>query len=242
MSASVPPPAALILGASGTLGGAVARTLAARGYALGLHAHQHPERVPEAPPGSKAYRADFREAGAAEELAKAFLADFGKLDALVWAAGISRDAPVAAQDEADLREVLAVNLTAPFLLSKALARTFLKQKRGRVVWIGSHAGLSGRAGGAAYAMAQSGLLALAKSLAREWGPTGVQVHAVIPPFVRDSGMGRTASAEFVEAVQKRNVFRPDADPAEAVAAFVANLLEQPTSSGQVFVLDARIVP
>ncbi|MCZ7645452.1 MAG: SDR family oxidoreductase [Planctomycetota bacterium] len=238
MPANPSTPAVLVCGASGTLGGAVARALHRRGCALGLHRHAHPERLPELP--CKAYAADFRDPEQPAALAKAFLSDFGRLDALVWAAGIARDAPAAAQSEADVREVLAVDLSAPFLLAKALARTFLKQKAGSVVFLSSHAALSGRAGGAAYAMAQAGLLSLMKSLAREWGPLGVRVNAVVPPFVRESEMGRAASEAFVEAVARRNVLKLEADPAAEAGRFIADLLENRTACGQVFTLDGRI--
>jgi 3-oxoacyl-[acyl-carrier protein] reductase len=231
-------PTALVLGASGTLGAAIARALAARGYRLGLHAFEHPERLPDLA-GARTYRADFREPAQVMALAEAFLKDFGRLDALVWAAGIAREAPVATLREEQLREVLAVDLTAPFLLAKAFARQFLRQRSGAFVVLGSHAGLDGRAGGAAYAMAQSGLLALVKSLAREWGATGVRVNAVAPPFVAASGLGRSATPAFIEAVQRKNVLRRDADPVEAVAEFVCELLDNQTASGQVFVLDSR---
>src|SRR6185436_8242393 len=111
------------------------------------------------------------------------------------------DAPLLSQKEEDLRTVLNVDLRAFFLVLKAFSRQFIKQKSGSVVALSSHAGVAGRTGGTAYAMAHSGMLALVKSTAREWGPLGVRVNAVLPPFVADSGMGRTASAEFAEAAK-----------------------------------------
>jgi len=237
---------ALVLGASGTLGCAIAQQLFASGYALGLHGFQHPEKLPQlltttSAQKTKAYTADFRIPAHIEKLAQDYLADFGSLHALVCAAGITRDAPVLTQKGEDLREVLAVNLTAPLLLCKHFARTFIKQKSGTVVFVSSHAGLSGRAGGAAYSMAQSGLLALAKSLAREWGSLGVRVNCIVPPFVPESVMGQSASPGFSESVKLKNVLKgPSPNLAMGVAHFVAELLENPTASGQVFTLDARI--
>lgn len=249
------PATTLVLGASGTIGFAIAKRLLQKGHRLGLHAFQHPERCASselpATPSGPVLIADFRDPAQVEQLAKDFLSRFGRIDALVWAAGIAKDAPALTQKAADVREVLAVNLTAPLLLLKACSRQFLKQRAGAVVVVSSHAALSGRAGGAAYAMAQAGLLALVKSMAREWGPSGIRVNAVVPPFVRDSAMGRAATPEFVAAVQKKNVLKIPPPPAGegqgegemapvAVAAFVADLLENPTASGQVFVLDSRI--
>jgi 3-oxoacyl-[acyl-carrier protein] reductase len=230
---------ALVVGASGTLGSAIAKALAAKGIALGLQAFQPPDKLP-ALPGARVYSADLRQGEQIQKLAAGFLKDFGRLDALVWAAGVAREAPVLTLGEGDLREVLAVGLTAPFLLAKAVSRQLLKQKSGSFVALSSHAGLSGRAGGAAYAMAQSGLLALVKSLAREWGPLGIRVNAVVPPFVPDSELGRAATPEFVATVQRKSVYPSLADPAAAVGEFIADLIVNPTASGQTFVLDARI--
>ena len=239
--------AALLLGASGTLGGAIARELLARGYALGLHYHAHKEPCEElaalgTAKGLRAccYASDLTADNAPGELAAAFLKDFGQVDGLVWAAGMVRDAPLATLPEDHLRAVLSLDLRAPFLILKAFSRQFVKQKSGSVVALSSHAALCGRAGGAAYAMAHSGLLALVKSAAREWGPLGVRVNAVIPPFVPESGMGRSASPEFIAAVKARRVLKAEADGAAALATFVADVLQNPALSGQVLAVDSRI--
>jgi NAD(P)-dependent dehydrogenase (short-subunit alcohol dehydrogenase family) len=243
-----PARSALVLGASGHIGGAIASELAKRGWRLGLHACLHPERCPAAPPGASAppplvYQADLRNLAEAEKLAADFLRDFGRLEALVWAAGLTRDAPAAVQPEAQLREVLALDLTAPFVLARAFVRQFLKQRAGAALFMASHAGLSGRAGGAAYAMAQSGLLALVRSLAREWGPSGLRVNALIPPFLPDSGLGRAVSPGCAAELSRRNVLKSQASSAEtvkAVASLAVEVLDNPSVSGQVLVSDGRI--
>ena len=246
---------ALILGASGSLGGAIARELIARGWCVGLqfHAHrepcealvreaviQNPKSEIQNPTRACCYAANLSNPTAAPELAAAFLKDFQRIDALVWAAGIVRDAPLLTLPDDDLRAVLNVDLRAFFLVLKAFSRQFIKQKSGSVVALSSHAGLAGRAGGVAYAMAHSGLLALVKSAAREWGPLGVRVNAVIPPFVPASGMGRTASPEFIAATQAKRVLKTDVDGAKALATFVCDVLENPAVSGQVLNVDSRI--
>jgi 3-oxoacyl-[acyl-carrier protein] reductase len=230
---------ALVLGASGGLGQAIARRLASDGFRLGLHAHQHPERLPQFP-NAQTYAADLAKQQDIKTLASSFLKDFGRLDALVWAAGVACEAPVLKLAEDDLRAVLSVNLSAPFLLAKAVSRQFLRQKSGCFVLLSSQAGLRGRAGGAAYATAQSGVLALMRSLAREWGPLGVRVNAVVPPFIPDSDLGRTASANFVESVKRQRVYTGEGEPSRVVAECVSGLIASPTTSGQIFVVDARI--
>lgn len=238
---------ALILGASGTLGGAIARELLANGYALGLHYHTHRE-----PCGTLAaeafakkgrtvcYPADFSDSAAPAALTAAFLKDFRRIDALIWAAGIVRDAPLLTQKEDDLRATLNVDLRAFFLALKAFSRQFIKQKSGSVVALSSHAGIAGRAGGTAYAMAHAGMLSLVKSAAREWGAIGVRVNAVLPPFVPESGMGRAASPEFAAAALASRALRTDCDGVKTVALSVSALLENSAVSGQVISADSRI--
>lgn len=256
---STSPPAALIVGASGFYGEHIGRELAAAGWALGLHCFKRKERC-EALLAEQAISttraeilpADLRKEHAPADLVKTFLKKFGRLDALIWAAGKTHEAPALRMPTAKFEEVLQLHLTAPFLLLKTAARTFMKQRDGVVVLLGSHAGLSGRAGGAAYAAAQSGLTALAKSAAREWGTFGVHVNVVVPPFSPGQGMGATASESFAELVRAKDVLakaRPQTgetrheaeEAASATAAFVRSLLEKPgaRASGQVFVMDGR---
>lgn len=234
---------ALVLGASGTLGGAIARELLARGYDCGLHFNQNKTACDSITlEGRKTivYAANFSDAASVGTLVPQFLKDFGSADVVVWAAGISRDAPLLTQSEADLRTVLDVNLKACTLLFKALARQFIKQKSGRIVVLSSQAAVSGRAGGCAYAMAEAGLLALVKSAAREWGALGVRVNAVLPPFVRESKMGSAASPEFAEAAKLRRVLKTDSDGTKATVHAVLNALDNPAMSGQVITADSRV--
>src|ERR1043165_2885577 len=238
-------PTVLILGASGTLGSAIAAELLARGYSLGLHYNTHKEpcdTLLARSPDSARFQADLNDAAAPGQLAAAFTKRFERLDALVWACGIVKEAPLVSQPEADLRAVLNLNLKVFFLVLKAFSRQFIKQKSGSVLALSSHAGVAGRSGGSAYAMAQSGLLALVKSAAREWGALGVRVNAVLPPFVPDSGMGRQASPEFVAAAKMKRVLKAQTDAAAAVARFAADVLGNPAISGQVLSADSRIAP
>ncbi|MEI6231810.1 MAG: SDR family oxidoreductase [Planctomycetota bacterium] len=236
-------PTALILGASGTLGGAMAAELIARGYSVGLHFNTRREPCDALLLGAAkaaVFQADLSDVAQPALLATAFLKEFERIDALVWACGISHDSPLVSQPESDVRAVLNVDLKALFLVLKAFSRQFIKQKSGSVLALSSHAGLAGRAGGTAYAMAQSGMLALLKSTAREWGSLGVRVNAVVPPFVAESKMGRLASPEFAVAAKAKRVLKNDADNAKAVAVFAADVLVNPVISGQVLNVDSRI--
>lgn len=240
-------PNALILGASGTLGGSIARSLLAHGYDCGFQYRSNKAACETlAAEGARLsrktalYAGDFSDAAVPAAITAQYLKDFGSLDALVWAAGISKDAPLLTQGEDVLRAVLNVNLKGCFLFFKAFARQFIKQKSGSVVVLSSHAALSGRAGGCAYAMAEAGLVALVKSAAREWGALNVRVNAVLPPFVAESVMGRGASAEFIENAKARRSYKPDSDGAQATAELVLAALKSPSQSGQVLAADSRI--
>jgi len=137
--------------------------------------------------------------------------------------------------------VLDVDLKAPFLLLKAASRQFLRQKSGAVVLLSSHGALAGRGGGSAYCMAHAGLLALMKSLAREWGPSGIRVNSVVPPFIPESGMGRNASPEFIEAAKAKRALKVDIDGAAACARLVADTIDNPAVSGQILSADSRVL-
>lgn len=235
---------ALIIGASGTLGGAIATELLARGFQVGLQFNTRKEpcdALLQTNPGSALFQADFNDPAQPAALCAAFLKQFERIDALVWACGISLDAPLAVQPEEDVRAVLHVDVRALFLVLKAFSRQFIKQKSGSVLALSSHAALAGRVGGSAYAMAQSGLLALVKSTAREWGGIGVRVNAVVPPFVAESTMGRAASPQFAAAAKNKRVLKSDVNGAAALGKFAADVLTNPAISGQVLHADSRIV-
>ena len=241
-------PTALVIGASGTLGGAIAAELMARGYSVGLHCRSRVEicealRASALERGQQAeiFRADVTCLDDMNALAAAFLKRFERMDACVWAAGTIRNAPLALQDEADLRAVLNVDLKGFFLLLKVLSRQFMRQKSGALLALTSHAGISGRRGGAAYAMAQSGLTALVKSAAREWGSLGVRVNAIAPPFIRESGMGGLTPPESADAIERKRVLKSDPEALRNFARYAADVLGNATLSGQVIVGDSRIV-
>lgn len=227
----------------------MASELISRGFDVGLHYHVHAEPCEKLAAeaagrqlSARTYAADFRDPNAPAALAQAFLKDFAKIDALICAAGIVHDAPLLTLKDDDLRAVVNVDLRAIFLMLKACSRQFMKQKSGSVVVLSSHAGVSGRAGGVAYAMAQSGVQSLIKSVAREWGAFGVRANAILPPFVAESAMGRHASPEFAAAVKAKRVLKTETDGAGAVALLVAGLLENPSISGQIISADSRIPP
>jgi len=178
--------AALVTGASGGIGAAIARALHAQGAVVVLSGTRRDalealaaalgERVHVCP-------ADLADPAAPALLVEAAEAAAGPLHILVNNAGLTRDMLALRMEDADWQAVLEVDLTAPFRLARAVLRGMLRRRAGRIVSISSIIGATGNAGQANYAAAKAGLIGLTKALAQEVAPRGVTVNAVAPGFV-----------------------------------------------------------
>jgi 3-oxoacyl-[acyl-carrier protein] reductase len=181
---------ALVTGASGGLGGAIARALHAQGAAVALSgtrrdaldalAAELKTRVHAAP-------CDLNDAAATEALASNVEGALGSLDILVNNAGLTRDALLIRMKDADWNSVLAINLTAAFRLSRAALRGMLKRRFGRIINMTSVVGVEGNAGQANYAAAKAGMIGMSKALAAEVATRGITVNCIAPGFI-DSPM------------------------------------------------------
>ncbi|OCG78592.1 3-oxoacyl-ACP reductase [Gilliamella sp. Nev6-6] len=118
-----------------------------------------------------------------ESVIAAIKTEFGDIDILVNNAGITRDNLLMRMKEDEWQDILNTNLTSVFRLSKALLRTMMKKRYGRIVTIGSVVGTMGNAGQANYAAAKAGLIGFSKSLAREVASRGITVNVVAPGFI-----------------------------------------------------------
>ena len=118
-----------------------------------------------------------------ESVIGAIKAQFGDIDILVNNAGITRDNLLMRMKEDEWQDILDTNLTSVFRLSKALLRTMMKKRYGRIVTIGSVVGTMGNAGQANYAAAKAGLIGFSKSLAREVASRGITVNVFAPGFI-----------------------------------------------------------
>ena len=110
-------------------------------------------------------------------------AEFGDIDILINNAGITRDNLLMRMKEDEWQDILDTNLTSVFRLSKALMRTMMKKRYGRIITIGSVVGAMGNAGQSNYAAAKAGLIGFSKSLAREVASRGITVNVVAPGFI-----------------------------------------------------------
>jgi 3-oxoacyl-[acyl-carrier protein] reductase len=181
---------ALVTGAAKGIGRAIAVGLARDGFQVAVH-----YRGSQA--AAEAAAAEIRAAGGAAETFAADLADPAQVDALVKAveqrlgpvhtlvcnAGVIKSQLIAFTKLDEWREVMAANLDAAFLLTKAVVRAMARQKEGRIIYISSDAGLLGDLMRAAYSASKAGLLGLAKTAARELAASRVTVNAVAPGII-----------------------------------------------------------
>ncbi len=177
---------ALVTGASGGIGGAVARALHGAGAAVALSGTRvGPLQALAAELGERAHVlvCDLSDPVAVEALPKAAVAAMGAVDVLVNNAGITRDNLFMRMSDEDWGTVLDVNLTATFRLCRGVVRGMMKARWGRIVNIGSVVGATGNPGQANYAAAKAGLVGMSKSLAYEVASRGITVNCVAPGFI-----------------------------------------------------------
>lgn len=191
---------ALVTGATGGIGEAIARALHAQGATVAITGRREAElaRVAEALGGARVIvaPADLAKPEAPAALVEKIEAEAGSLDILVNNAGFTRDMLALRMGDADWNAVLEVDLTAPFRLARAALRGMMKKRFGRVVSIASIVGVTGNAGQANYAAAKAGLIGMSKSLAQEVATRGVTVNVVAPGFVK------TAMTDALNDAQK----------------------------------------
>ena len=183
---------ALVTGAVGGIGQAIASQLAQEGATVGLHYLVEPDAVAEGflkeftQQGykGKLYKADLSGFGAVSSLAETVVKDFGRIDILVNNAGITMDRTLKNMAPEEWEKVIAVDLSSVFYCSKAVINQMLARGYGRIISISSVVGQKGNIGQTNYAAAKAAIIGFTKSLALETAKKGVTVNAVAPGFVR----------------------------------------------------------
>jgi 3-oxoacyl-[acyl-carrier protein] reductase len=235
---------ALITGASGGIGQALARRLAAAGAALGLAYGAHGEaadalaaEITAAGGRAIAIGADLRRPEAPGELVKATADRLGPVDVLISNAGLSRVQPLEDITAAQFDEMLAVNLRAPFLLAQAAVPAMAERGFGRILFISSVAAFTGGIVGPHYAASKAGLHGLTHFLASRLAGSGITVNALAPALITDTGMLPGDPAQLRRQVPVGRLGQPS-EVADLAAAILANAY----LTNQVISLDGGIHP
>lgn len=181
---------AIVTGASGGIGSAIAAELAANGAKVvvnynrsGSRAQEVVEAITESGGQAIAVQADVGDMASAKELVGQTREHFGRIDILVNNAGTTRDTLLLMMKEDDWDVVLDTNLKSLFNCCKAVLRPMLRQKSGgRIINISSVVGLAGQGGQTNYAASKAGIIGFTKSLAKEMGPRQITVNAVAPGY------------------------------------------------------------
>ncbi|WP_408873571.1 3-oxoacyl-[acyl-carrier-protein] reductase [Gluconobacter roseus] len=178
---------ALVTGASGGIGAAIARQLHAQGATVVLSGTRETALQELANSlGERAHIAVANLSDPAEAdglVAKAEAVAGAPLDILVNNAGLTRDTLAIRMKDSDWSQVMTVDLESPFRLARAALKGMLRRRAGRIISIASVVGTTGNAGQANYAAAKAGIVGMSKSLAQEAGPRGVTVNVVAPGFI-----------------------------------------------------------
>ncbi len=237
---------ALVTGASRGIGRCIALCLAKQGAEVIVNYSTSKEKAEQvvaeiASNGGTSYslKADVSNEAEVEELVKTILSKSNRIDILVNNAGITRDGLLMRMKTEDWQAVINLNLTGVFLCTRAVSRTMLKQKSGRIINVTSVVGIMGNAGQANYAAAKAGVLGITKSTAKEFASRGITVNAVAPGFIT-TDMTKDLNAESILSLIPLGSFGTP----EQVAGAVRFLATDPAAAyitGQVLQVDGGMV-
>ncbi len=235
----------VISGASGDIGSAVARQLAAEGYHLLLHYFRNEARAEALKQtledqGARVTlcQADLRSSAGAQKLLEAKREVFGQsLSGLVNVTGTSYNGLIQDTTDEVWREVMASNLDAVFYSCRAFAGDLIGQKSGSIINISSMWGLAGAAMESAYSAAKAGVIGLTQALARELGPSGIRANVIAPGVIEgrmNNHYGQAALDSLAEETSLGRLGQP-----EEIAGIVSFLLSPQSSyvTGQVLLAD-----
>ncbi|MDB4116663.1 3-oxoacyl-[acyl-carrier-protein] reductase [Amylibacter sp.] len=217
---------ALVTGASGGIGGAIAKALYSQGSKVALSGSRvEPLRALAEELGDRAYvvPCNLSDVDAVKALSKTAAVQMDGIDILVNNAGITRDNLFMRMSDEDWQQVLDINLTSTMHLMKSVMRTMMKQRFGRIINITSIVGVTGNAGQVNYAASKAGMIGMTKSFAQEIASRGITANCIAPGFIETA-----MTAELSETVIKNMLGSipqgrmGNADEIAATVAFLAS--------------------
>ncbi|MCR5215709.1 MAG: 3-oxoacyl-[acyl-carrier-protein] reductase [Lachnospiraceae bacterium] len=181
---------AVITGGTRGIGKAIAMKFAKEGALLAVIATRDTEaarasleELQQISPGSRLYACDVKDASQVEAVTEEILADFGHVDILVNNAGITRDNLLPSISVMDIDDVIDVNLKGTIYMTRALIRSFVKQRHGVIINMSSVVGLMGNKGQANYAASKAGVVGFTKTVAKEYGRRKIRCNAIAPGYI-----------------------------------------------------------
>ena len=239
---------AIITGATRGIGKGIARTFALNGcnvaltYSSSVEAAQSLEQeLNELGVKAKSYQSNAADFDQAQALVDKVLEDFETVDVLVNNVGITKDNLLMRIGEADFDQVIEVNLKSVFNMTKAIQRTFLKQKSGSLIHMSSVVGIKGNAGQSNYAASKAGIIGFSKAIALELGSRNIRSNVVAPGFI-ETEMTDKLSEDMVQKWREGIPLKRGGSPEDVANAclFLASDLSN-YITGQVLQVDGGML-
>jgi 3-oxoacyl-[acyl-carrier protein] reductase len=239
---------ALVTGAGRGIGRAIALKFGAAGAKVAVNynaseaqAEEVVAAIKDAGGEAQAVKADVSKADEVDAMVSTLVKEWGRLDILVNNAGITRDNLMMRMSQDEWDAVMDTNLRSAYFCTRAVLRSMLRNRWGRIISLSSVVGLTGNAGQANYAAAKAGIIGFTKSIAREVGGRNITANAIAPGFIETditAGLPDALKAEMLKTIPADRYGQPD-DIANAVVFLGSDLASY--INGQVLNVDGGMV-
>lgn len=223
---------ALVTGATRGIGKGVAMKLAEHGADVAFTYVSSPDKAKVVEDElnalgikAKGYQSNAADYAAAEKLIADVVAEFGRIDAVVNNAGITRDGLLMRMTEENWDDIMDINLKSVFNITKHVQRTLLKQRSGSIINMSSIVGVKGNGGQSNYAASKAGIIGFTKSIAQELGSRNIRCNAIAPGFIETEMTGELGEDVMAEWLKSVPLKRPGSteDVANAVLYLASDL-------------------